>query len=194
MWSALQLDCLRSETTQQDREQRKLPCLCAVHAVYMRPRSCSLIASALQALSRTESKGLSCCALSTLCTRVPPGAQEEVFRRREEGLKKKDLELQASLIRFSKFLQARSMSSSHLPACCTCMHRDISTNPVRYQQQLAESQHTVHDVMHGTWAAHSLIKKVPTLELRLQRLCAWTDARQSRWNHQKRPCTHAHIL
>ena len=38
-----------------------------------------------------------------------PGAQEEVFRRREEGLKKKDLELQASLIRFSKFLQACSM-------------------------------------------------------------------------------------
>ncbi|KAK9839645.1 hypothetical protein WJX81_002971 [Elliptochloris bilobata] len=31
--------------------------------------------------------------------------KEEVFRRREEGLKKKDLELQASLIRFSKFLQ-----------------------------------------------------------------------------------------
>ncbi len=30
-----------------------------------------------------------------------------MFRRREEGLKKKDLELQASLIRFSKFLQAR---------------------------------------------------------------------------------------
>ena len=46
---------------------------------------------------------------SVLHTRSLPGAQEEVFRRREEGLKKKDLELQASLIRFSKFLQARSM-------------------------------------------------------------------------------------
>ena len=31
--------------------------------------------------------------------------QEEIFRRREEGLKKKDLDLQESLIRFSKFLQ-----------------------------------------------------------------------------------------
>eukprot|EP00899_Mesostigma_viride_P009263 jgi/Mesvir1/18338/Mv14239-RA.1 len=31
--------------------------------------------------------------------------KEEVFVRREEGLKKKDLELQESLIRFSKFLQ-----------------------------------------------------------------------------------------
>eukprot|EP00891_Asterochloris_glomerata_P002546 jgi/Astpho2/2546/e_gw1.00048.126.1_t len=31
--------------------------------------------------------------------------KEEVFKRREDGLKKKDLELQESLIRFSKFLQ-----------------------------------------------------------------------------------------
>lgn len=31
--------------------------------------------------------------------------QEELFRKREEVLKKKDLELQESLIRFSKFLQ-----------------------------------------------------------------------------------------
>ncbi len=31
--------------------------------------------------------------------------KEEVLKRREEGLKKKDLELQESLIRFSKFLQ-----------------------------------------------------------------------------------------
>lgn len=31
--------------------------------------------------------------------------QEEAFRRREEALKRKDLELQESLIRFSKFLQ-----------------------------------------------------------------------------------------
>jgi hypothetical protein len=33
------------------------------------------------------------------------GRKEEVFKRREEGLKKKDLDLQESLIRFSKFLQ-----------------------------------------------------------------------------------------
>lgn len=33
--------------------------------------------------------------------------QEEVFKRREEALKLKDLELQESLIRFSKFLQVR---------------------------------------------------------------------------------------
>lgn len=33
--------------------------------------------------------------------------QEEVFSKREEALKKRDLELQESLIRFSKFLQAR---------------------------------------------------------------------------------------
>ena len=32
-------------------------------------------------------------------------SQEEVFKRREEALKLKDLELQESLIRFSKFLQ-----------------------------------------------------------------------------------------
>ena len=31
--------------------------------------------------------------------------QEEAFRKREEVLKRKDLELQESLIRFSKFLQ-----------------------------------------------------------------------------------------
>ena len=33
------------------------------------------------------------------------GHQEEVLKRREEGLKRKDIELQESLIRFSKFLQ-----------------------------------------------------------------------------------------
>ncbi len=43
-------------------------------------------------------------------------SQEEVYRRREEGLKKKDLELQASLIRFSKFLQARPRSPQDTPA------------------------------------------------------------------------------
>jgi hypothetical protein len=32
-------------------------------------------------------------------------SQEELFRRREEALKKKDLELQESLLRFTKFLQ-----------------------------------------------------------------------------------------
>lgn len=31
--------------------------------------------------------------------------QEDVFRRREEALKKKDLELQESLLRFTRFLQ-----------------------------------------------------------------------------------------
>ena len=31
--------------------------------------------------------------------------QEETFRKREEALKQRDLELQESLIRFSKFLQ-----------------------------------------------------------------------------------------
>jgi hypothetical protein len=35
----------------------------------------------------------------------PSETQEEIFKRREEALKKKDLELQESLIRFSKFLQ-----------------------------------------------------------------------------------------
>lgn len=39
--------------------------------------------------------------------RAPPAntMQEEVFRKREEALKQRDLELQESLIRFSKFLQ-----------------------------------------------------------------------------------------
>lgn len=40
-------------------------------------------------------------------------AQEEVFKRREEGLKKKDLELQESLIRFSKFLQENDAKRMH---------------------------------------------------------------------------------
>lgn len=38
--------------------------------------------------------------------------QEEVFKRREEGLKRKDLELQDSLIRFSKFLQENDSKRS----------------------------------------------------------------------------------
>lgn len=39
-------------------------------------------------------------------TLTPPmRMQEEIFKRREEQLKLKDLELQESLIRFSKFLQ-----------------------------------------------------------------------------------------
>ena len=42
------------------------------------------------------------CAASEVC-RVP--AQEEGFQAREAALKKKDLELQESLVRFSKFLQ-----------------------------------------------------------------------------------------
>jgi len=36
-----------------------------------------------------------------------------VFKRREEGLKKKDLELQESLIRFSKFLQENDAKRMH---------------------------------------------------------------------------------
>ena len=42
-----------------------------------------------------------------------PVLQEEVFKRREEGLKKKDLELQESLIRFSKFLQENDAKRMH---------------------------------------------------------------------------------
>lgn len=51
------------------------------------------------------------CGAEVLRSAAGARAQEEVFRRREEGLKKKDLELQASLIRFSKFLQARCGAS-----------------------------------------------------------------------------------
>lgn len=36
---------------------------------------------------------------------VEPSRKEEAFRGRQEGLKKRDLELQDSLVRFSKFLQ-----------------------------------------------------------------------------------------
>ena len=36
-----------------------------------------------------------------------------MFKRREEGLKKKDLELQESLIRFSKFLQENDAKRMH---------------------------------------------------------------------------------
>lgn len=96
-------------------------CLCAVHGVYTRTRSCSLIASALRPFTRTESNAsYHAYALFMLYTCVPPGAQEEVFQRREEGLKKKDLELQASLIRFSKFLQARVMRAR--PTCLGVVH------------------------------------------------------------------------
>lgn len=38
--------------------------------------------------------------------------QEEAFRKREDVLKKKDLELQESLIRFSKFLQENDSKRS----------------------------------------------------------------------------------
>jgi len=37
---------------------------------------------------------------------------QEAFRRREEGLRKKDLDLQESLIRFNKFLQVPPCSAS----------------------------------------------------------------------------------
>ena len=36
-----------------------------------------------------------------------------MFKRREDGLKKKDLELQESLIRFSKFLQENDAKRMH---------------------------------------------------------------------------------
>ena len=40
--------------------------------------------------------------------------KEEVFKRREELLKSKDSDLQESLIRFSKFLQARRLLPTRL--------------------------------------------------------------------------------
>ena len=43
--------------------------------------------------------------------------QEEVFRKREEALKKRDLELQESLIRFSKFLQVCPVLQQGLCMC-----------------------------------------------------------------------------
>jgi hypothetical protein len=41
----------------------------------------------------------------SICCASCVWVQEEVFQRREEALKKKDLELQENLIKFSKFLQ-----------------------------------------------------------------------------------------
>ncbi len=55
------------------------------------------------------------------CQQQSTVVQEEVFKRREDGLKKKDLELQESLIRFSKFLQVgvwRSLPQSTRRAAC----------------------------------------------------------------------------
>ncbi len=45
------------------------------------------------------------CAHTLCLSTLSSPTQEEVFKRREEALKLKDLELQESLIRFSKFLQ-----------------------------------------------------------------------------------------
>lgn len=50
---------------------------------------------------------------------VHHATQEEVFKRREEALKLKDLELQESLIRFSKFLQVRAAHTSAHTSTCT---------------------------------------------------------------------------
>ena len=59
--------------------------------------------------------------------------KEEVFKRREDGLKKKDLELQESLVRFSKFLQENDskrtrsvgihLSTRELAPCSCCCCR-----------------------------------------------------------------------
>lgn len=46
--------------------------------------------------------------------------KEEVFKRREEGLKKKDAELQDALVRFSKFLQVGSSRSSSMTPTGDC--------------------------------------------------------------------------
>ena len=51
--------------------------------------------------------------------------QEEVFKRREDGLKKKDLELQESLIRFSKFLQVTEKPASIYQAGCHAYAKEL---------------------------------------------------------------------
>jgi hypothetical protein len=70
----------------------------------VRPLLCSFpVPKAAQPGPRTKDTGLCirCKSHATQCHVL----QEEVFKRREEQLKLKDLELQESLIRFSKFLQ-----------------------------------------------------------------------------------------
>lgn len=42
--------------------------------------------------------------------------REEAFRRREDALRKKDLELQESLIKFNKFLQVRKYRATKVTA------------------------------------------------------------------------------
>ena len=44
-------------------------------------------------------------SVTILLLKVAPPVQEEGFKARETALKKKDLELQESLVRFSRFLQ-----------------------------------------------------------------------------------------
>jgi len=43
--------------------------------------------------------------------------KEEIFRRQEESLKKKDLDLQESLIKFSKFLQVSEVQGFRVWCC-----------------------------------------------------------------------------
>lgn len=64
--------------------------------------------------------------------------QEEVFRRREEVLKKKDLELQESLIRFSKFLQENDSKKARAEkkACDEVRSRQAKEREI---EQLAEA-------------------------------------------------------
>lgn len=84
---------------------------------------------------------------------APP--QEEVFRKREEVLKRKDLELQESLIRFSKFLQendskrarAEKKAGDEVKARQQ-KERDIE-QLAEVLEQMREEKETVDDVVEG---------------------------------------------
>ncbi len=80
-------------------------------------------------------------------------AQEAEFRKREEALKKKDLELQESLIRFSKFLQENDSKRARADKKAS---DEIKTRQAKEKEieqladvleQLREEKEHVHEVL-----------------------------------------------
>lgn len=61
--------------------------------------------TALLAANEVQGNGAAVLPCPTATTTLPPNKQEAAFRAREEGLKRRDLELQESLLRFTRFLQ-----------------------------------------------------------------------------------------
>lgn len=79
--------------------------------------------------------------------------QEEAFRKREDSLKKKDLELQESLIRFSKFLQENDSKRARAEKKAadeikTRLQKEKEIEQLSdVLEQLREEKEHVHDVL-----------------------------------------------